>query len=307
MGLTQSQLVTAGQVARYIAGGAKQVINHRYKNSPLRKIFYASEVIGNAGQTVDVPIRAKVHSYKRVAGAAYTQNSDSGSSFPLTVDQERATPSMALELGVQAMTGNNNAEDQVMDNIRSLFNDLDEELFALIDANVASARSIGSYGTAISEANIATVMAALTEQDNVPDSIPSAFLSPTGWYDLAQIQSFQTAYGYNAVRLTSTDDVGDGTPYYGARWAKSRGVYRPNPTQYDGVIFYPEAVYAAMRPMPNPDVGGVVCEDIVDPASGVVCQLVIDYDQGTKQVVMTARLLYGLAIANAAWLARIKR
>lgn len=308
MAVTRDALSTANQLVVYVASQARRVMVNRYSGrSVLGRIMHVDQEIGDKGTQVYIPIDAAVASVLRTDGSPYTQNSDIGSGISLNLDRERHTPVIAKGVALQAMMGNSRAENQLESNINRMLNDVEAEFLAAMVAAAPSANTAGSYGTAATEANIVTVTTALMQQENVPPGNMIGILSPTAWGQISQVANFATAAGANAARTASRTDYGDGTYFHNAEWTRSQGIPAgPASGQYDNVILYPQAAVIASRPIPIPDVGGVVAENIVDTDTGLAMQIIYDYDSQTKQPQLAARMIYNYAVLKAEWIGRLK-
>lgn len=306
-GVTPATLSANSQLATYIAGGALRVAQNRYRNSVIRKVMDVSNQIGSKGTTVNVPVDAAVASYLRTAGSPYTVDSDTGSAVAVTLDKERATPKMLIDPQVAAMVENSRAMDQVMSNIARMFNDAETEFLAAVAAAVTSATYIkGSYGTDISEDNIADLVAALTDQENIPMSDLIGVTGMTPWTDLNKIANFAQALGANAVRTASQDSYGEGTMFHGTRWGRSRGIPRPAAGQHDNLLFFPEAVVFASRPFAKPLSTAAAVQNVVDPISGLAFQIIVGWSEDYGADTIMAKMLYGYGVLNANWIGKLK-
>lgn len=244
-------------------------------NVPVPPVFTASNVRGDSGTTTvtltNVPVQ--LNRWKHV---------------PLSVDEVVAVQSrpQVLQSVVRSMA-------------TALAEAVERDLMALY---TSASATVGTAGTNVTAAVIRNGLQKLDE-NGVPRSGRYIVLSAKDYYSLLGDANLAPYFAQQG----STIQQGEVGNLYGATVLLSQmvPVVTGTPTTTYNLAYHRDAIVLVSRPLPPPSVGGVSAAIVTDDALGISFRLILDYDTVQKTHILSADILYGVAVVRPQGLVQI--
>jgi len=270
----------------------------------LNLVKSVGDSLSNGGETVNVPLAPTISSNLLTDGNAVTLDDTSGTSKAITLNKHRYC-AYGETLIALAKTGNTSAVQMELESRMSgLFNDIEADILTVANAGFTT-NTVGSYNSAITEANIVSGIGKLIAA-RVPQDKPLVGLvaeTANAWQALAQISNFASGT-YRGLASPSpviaTDNYGSMVPFHGAFWSQTTSVYRSG-TSVDNVVFHPDAICVAMRTLPVVAGPGVEMANFVDSESKVAFQICRSWNKDRLAFETVIHVLYGYGVGRESW------
>ena len=259
----------------------------------------ASALVSSEGQTVTVPLYPTAASSLLTDGSAVTQDDSVGSSVSVTLNKHRVTKFSLTEIA-SALDGNKVNGGLMEGRIAGLLNDVETDVLSLATAGFTT-NVVGSYNTAMTEANIIAAQAAYQAQLPPDNEIPVMLVRPeaNAWGALLSLAAFRD---YQVTGITSPTVgqgyMANGGTRYGFQWIPTQALPKSG-TSIDNLGFNRNAICVAMRSLPTPMSPGV--QAINSAVDGVSFQILLNWNSDRLADEMTIHTLYGYSVGKEQW------
>lgn len=259
----------------------------------------ASADLASEGQTVTIPLYPTTTSALLTDGAAVVQDDSVGSNTSVTLNKHRVTKFSLTEIA-RALDGDKVNAGLLEGRIAGLLNDVESDVLSAITSGFTT-NTVGTYNSAMTEANIVTAMVNYFSQLAPGDVMPTGFVrhDANAWGALLQLAAFRD-YQVTGVQAPTVNAsyMNPGIERYGVRWIVTQALPKSG-TSIDNLIFHPNALCMAMRTLPNPLSPGVQAMNFAQ--DGVSMQMLMNWNGDRLQDEMTIHTLYGYAVGKEQW------
>jgi len=286
----------------------------RNRGNPLAKFTNVSQAIAQKGDTARVPVTTTVSSATLVDGAQRVLNDSVPDTVDITLNTNRYNAYSMTDVA-QLLSGGAIDLSLFEGRAAGLLNDTEADVMANFVSG-SSSNIAGTYGSAVTEANVALLMSKIYAQ-KPPKALCHGFISPLAWSQMVQISNFNagSVRGYLAgepAPSLSTEYGEPDRPWHGCFWHLCNSISAPTVSatvQTSNVVAHPGAVAIAMRPLDTESehgASGYVTVPFADAQAGVAGSVVYAKNFLNYSDEITIRLLYGYEIVKEVWTGLLK-
>lgn len=287
----------ANRLMRFIA--TQFIRSARNRGGPTRFITDVSDAVANRGNIVAVPVAPNVTSRLLTDGSASVLDDDTGSTVNVTLNRHRYSK-FSMTSVERALDGDTSNEMLVRSRVDSILNGLEEDLLSIATSSFTTNTAVGTYNSAITEANFATCVQTLLDQ-RAPGPLTALIRSGTNaWGALSQIANFANAQVTGAATGVMADEnYGNGRIFHSCRCFLTQALPKSG-TSIDNLMFDRSAIAMAIRPLPLPSAGANAM-NVTDPETGITFQLLQQWDGSRFADEIAVRFLYGYSVVKDAY------
>lgn len=259
----------------------------------------ASELVAVEGQTVTLPLYPTTASSLLVDGQAVVMDDNVGSNVQVTLNKHRVTKFSLTQLA-RALDGDKVNSGLMEGRIAGILNDVETDIMSIATTGFTT-NTVGTYNSAMTEANIATAMTNYWGQLPPAEVMPVALVrqDANAWGALLQLAAFRDFQVTGVVSPTvDASYMNPGVSRYGAKFVVTQAMPKSG-SNIDNLIFHPNAIAVAMRSFEQPMAPGVQAINFVQ--DGVALQMLLTWNGDRLQDEMAIHTLYGYAVGKEQW------
>lgn len=257
-----------------------------------------SSVVAEEGQNVTVPLYPTITTNLTTDGSTVTQDDSVGSNVTITLNKHRTTKWSFTQVA-RALDGGKTMEGEFQARLAGMLNDTEADILSMITSSVTT-NTVGSYNSAMTEANIVAAMVAYWD-NKPPAGLPTALVrhDSNAWGALSQLAAFRDYQVQGVVAPTANDSyMATGLARYGSRWTVTQSLPKSG-TSIDNVIFHRNALLYAMRPIPVPLAPGVQAVNFSD--GQIMLQMLLQWNGDRLADEFVIHELYGYGVGRQEW------
>lgn len=291
----------ANVLLRYLA--SQVIAAGRNIGTPLKYINDVSEAVAQKGEKVGVFKQPDVASALLTDGNAKVLDDTPGTTVDVTLNKHRYQ-AMSMTQIAQALAGSEYAAQNVRARITGLLNDVESDVLSVITAGITT-NTTGTYNTAIDEAAVKGAVAKLDESKTPYPRIGLVRHDLNAYGALSSLAGFDQ-FQYTGQQSPNVSPMGgQGRLWRDVNWFKTQALPKAT-NNIDNVVFNPQAIAMAMRPLAAPMAPGVMAETVFDPESGVVFQILYQWDGSKLAEEIVIHCLYGYSVIKETWAVLLK-
>jgi hypothetical protein len=196
-------------------------------------------VVASKGDVIHIPKFTEYAAVQKSAGTALTPQTNTETEFTLTIDQHWALP-VRIEDIVKIQSQYDLMSEIVREAGYSLAKKIDSTVSALYSGLT---QSVGSAGTAVSDANIVAAIVLLDEAD-APMDDRHFVIRPSEYGDILKLDKFVLFQNANKERV-NTGEIGE---VYGVEVVRSTNITTSgSPLQSNNLMFHRDAFALAIQ------------------------------------------------------------
>jgi len=274
-------------------------------NPALKFCMDVSPEVGEKGQAVNVNIAPDVQSKLLTDGNAKENDDSVGSSVTVTLDKHRYC-SFSMTQMAGAVTQNSVAMMEIQSRIIGLLNGIEEDVLSLATSSFTENDAVNAYASALAEDDIIGCVVALANQ-----KAPGPYVglvqagSANAWGALAKLADFSDANVRGAPGAAYSANWGAGQLWHNTVWYPTQALPKSS-TNVDNLVMHRSGIAIAMRQFAKPIGGGAVTQEVFDPASGIMFQIVYQWDGDRLAEEVVVHALYGYAVGKEKWAVQLK-
>ena len=279
-----------------------------------KSVLDVSNVVAETGQTAKVTIAQKMTAANLGDGATKVLTDLPPLVAEVTLSEDIYNAFGITDFAASLVAGQPTLPALVQGAMNGVLDAIEETIVTNIADNVPSANTIGSSGSAMTEA-LAIQAGNLLVQNYMPQEIYYSLLAPTAgaWGAFSQIDRVSWAqirgYTQNSLVIGKPENFDYEVAYNGGLWSRSQlvqAVTVSGASECANIVWHPMASAVAIRPPKLPSVGvGCIARNFVDLKSGIALQMSTMYNKDTLSEEMVIRTLLGVAPAQVSWSALI--
>lgn len=288
------------------------VMAQRNRGNPLRKFTNVSNTLASNGDVARVQVTATTASNTLTDGNTRVLDDTVDTTVDITMSTQRYNSYGVTDMA-KLLSGDVEAASLFEGRWAGLMNDIESDFMALFTTG-STTNVVGTYGTAITEANFSTLASKLLTQK--PPKTPFHFFtSPLGYSQISQIANYNSGSvrGYlpgEPSPLLERDygDASENTrPWHNCYIHSCNSVVETSVSGNGNtinVMASPASVAIAMRPLDTGEFGGssgYIAVPFVDADAGVAGSVVYAKNFQTFASEITVRALYGFGIVKEVW------
>jgi len=260
-----------------------RTVNRNYDNKPAK-----------VGDTITIPKTGALTANDKAANTAVTLNNPADSEVSISLDTHKEV-SFSVEDVAKAQANQSVIQRYMGDAVITLAESIEEDLAGLY----SSAGSTVSAGSSVADADMLSARKELV--DNKLPKVAPRF----GYFDSAGVNDLLALGKFTAVRdyaqSGSPVETGELGTIYGIKIFESQMVETSgSPSTYHALVYGPDAMVLAMRPLPMEGNGMGARQTVVaDPNSGLAIRVTMSYDASYLATQVTVDALYGVSVLRS--------
>ncbi|HEY3320872.1 MAG TPA: hypothetical protein VGP72_10445 [Planctomycetota bacterium] len=265
--------------------------------SPLKFVTDVSAQVASKGEKVGVIVAPTLTSALLTDGNAKVLDDTGPTTADVTLDKHR-TVNFGYTQIASALDGNNTARVMIQASVASLLNGIEEDVFSAITSGFTT-NVVGTYNSDITVANIVAGVAKLDDAKAPYPRVGLVRHDAKAYGALSQLAGWEQFVYTGQTSPNVLPQGSQGRMYRDVSWFKSQAMPKAT-NNIDNAIFCPQAIAVAMRPMAAP-AGGPVAETIFDAESGIVFQILTQWNPSTLANEFVVHALYGYSVVKESW------
>ena len=288
----------------------------RNRGNPIRYFTNVSNTVARQGDVARVQVTATPDSISISDGETRTLNNTVDTTVDITMSTLRQSCWGVTDMA-DLLSGGVENESLFAGRWTGLMNNIESDFMAQFVSG-STTNVVGTYGSAITEANVSLLAADIIAQKPPRErNSLHLFVSPTGFSQISQITNYNagSVRGYlpGEPAPSMDEDYGENSrPWHNFMIHQCTSLTAPTVSgtvQTNNVAAHTGSVAIAMRPLTSGDFGGAdgyIAVPFMDAEAGIAGSVVYAKNFLTFAKEVSVRCLYGFGIVKEPWTGLLK-